>query len=124
MKNAVRRFPSMLIAFAVVVVSAQVADAQSVTRIEVRLKTGDVDGAGTDCRVYLGLGGREFNLDIRDTDDRKRNSNDLYALGEVGNVYISGDNDPRAPLALTVANAFNYPEGKPDVTFRCRVFSF
>jgi hypothetical protein len=80
-----------------------------VTRIEVRLKTGNVDGAGTDCRVYLGIGGREFNLDIRDVDDRKKNSNNVHALGEVGNVFLSAENDPRTPLALTVEDTSRHP---------------
>jgi hypothetical protein len=34
-----------------------------ITRINVIVKTGNVNGAGTDGRVYLGIGGREFRLD-------------------------------------------------------------
>src|SRR5262249_6015425 len=51
-----------------------------VTCISCQIVTGDVDGAGTDGRVYLGVGGREFRLDSRE-DDYERGSWREYVLG-------------------------------------------
>lgn len=51
-----------------------------VTGILCQIITGDVDGAGTDGRVYLGIGGREFRLDSP-TDDYERGSWREYVLG-------------------------------------------
>lgn len=51
-----------------------------VTGILCQIITGDVDGAGTDGRVYLGIGGREFRLDSRE-DDYERGSWREYVLG-------------------------------------------
>jgi hypothetical protein len=51
-----------------------------VTGVLCQIITGDVDGAGTDGSVYLGLGGREFRLDSRE-DDFERGSWREYILG-------------------------------------------
>jgi hypothetical protein len=51
-----------------------------VTGILCQIITGDVDGAGTDGRVYLGIGGREFRLDSQE-DDYERLSWREYVLG-------------------------------------------
>jgi hypothetical protein len=53
-----------------------------VTGILCQIITGDVDGAGTDGRVYLGIGGREFRVDSRE-DDYERGSWREYILGTV-----------------------------------------
>jgi hypothetical protein len=94
---------------AVTVSSSEIASAQPITRIDVRFKTANVNGAGTDCPVYLGLGGREFNLDRPNVDDRERNSNDIYRLGTNSNVTIPGDNDPREGMPLAVEDLSRFP---------------
>src|SRR5262245_55939180 len=51
----------------------------AITRIDVRLKTGDL--SGTDGDVYIRIGGREFYIDS-ENDDFERNSDRTYTLGE------------------------------------------
>lgn len=53
----------------------------NITGILAQIITGDIDDAGTDGRVYLGLGGREFRLDSS-KDDYERGSWREYILGE------------------------------------------
>ncbi len=54
----------------------------SVSGILCQIVTGNVDAAGTDGRVYLGLGGREFRLDST-ADDFEKGSWREYILGAV-----------------------------------------
>jgi len=51
-----------------------------ITGILCQIITGNVDGAGTDGSVYLGLGGREFRLDSS-ADDYEKGSWREYILG-------------------------------------------
>jgi hypothetical protein len=51
-----------------------------VTGILCQVITGNVDGAGTDGRVYLGLGAREFRMDSS-ADDYERGSWREYLIG-------------------------------------------
>jgi hypothetical protein len=51
-----------------------------VTGILCQVITGNVNGAGTDGRIYLGLGAREFRMDSS-TDDYERNSWREYLIG-------------------------------------------
>ena len=53
-----------------------------VTGILCQVITGIDDYAGTDGRVYLGIGGREFRLDSTE-DDFNRGSDRMYVLGYV-----------------------------------------
>jgi hypothetical protein len=52
-----------------------------VTGILCQVITGNVDGAGTDGRVYLGLGAREFRMDSP-ADDYERRSWREYLIGD------------------------------------------
>ena len=71
--------------------------------------TGNVDGAGTDGRVYLGLGGREFRLDSV-ADDFEKLSWREYVIGAAPDepllprprirVKNAERNDPRQGLPL------------------------
>jgi hypothetical protein len=101
-----RRFFLTAMAIPILLASADSALAQSVTKIEVRLRTGS---NGTDAAVFLGLGGREFNLDLPDKNDREPNDNDTYILGAGANVAVPGDNDPRLDLPLSVSDVNNFP---------------
>lgn len=52
----------------------------AITGILAQIITGDIDNAGTDGRVYLGLGGREFRMDSKE-DDYERGSWREYIMG-------------------------------------------
>jgi hypothetical protein len=52
-----------------------------VTGILCQVITGKMDGAGTDGRVYLGIGAREFRMDSS-ADDYERNSWREYLIGD------------------------------------------
>jgi len=69
-----------------------------VTRIELRLVTGNRTDAGTDGNVVLGLGGREFFVDSQgDVNDFEKNSDRTYVFGSGANVNRPTENDPRNP---------------------------
>jgi hypothetical protein len=76
----------------------------TVKRIVVRLKTGDREGAGSDGQVFLGLGGREFNLNLP-TGDREPGSDDRYTLGEGATILNKERNDPRIGCSLDQGQA-------------------
>lgn len=80
----------------------------AITKIEVRIITGDRGGAGTDGDVYLGLGGREFFLDAH-VDDFEQGSDYTYVLGSEANVNYAEFNDPRAPQ-LDTADLDAFPK--------------
>ncbi|KUG57379.1 hypothetical protein AVL62_13160 [Serinicoccus chungangensis] len=80
----------------------------AITGILCQVITSDLDGAGTDGRVYLGVGGREFRLDS-EKDDYERGSWREYALGELPptttppqliDVVDPTFNDPRIGMPL------------------------
>ena len=83
-----------------------------VNTIYLKLNTRPVENAGTDGRVYLGIGGREFYVDseYEDYDDFEAGSTRTYIFGEVPSpTYLDGewaparypeDNDPRQPWNL------------------------
>jgi hypothetical protein len=89
-----------------------------VTGILCQVITGSMDGAGTDGRVYLGLGGREFRMDSR-ADDYERGSWREYIMG-LGPVepdlpapqirVLNGPrNDPREGLPIDRVNLSETP---------------
>jgi hypothetical protein len=73
----------------------------AITRIDVRLVTGNRSGAGTDGEVYVGICGREFYLDSA-VDDFEQGSDRTYTLGVGANINYAGYNDPRSPQLDTV----------------------
>ena len=85
----------------------------AVTGVLAQIITGKLDGAGTDGRVYLGLGGREFRLDSSQ-DDYERGSGREYILGRAPlepnlpppqiRVLNPDRNDPRKDFPLDTAN--------------------
>ena len=88
-----------------------------ITGIVCGIGTGDVDGAGTDGRVYLGLGGREFRLDST-ADDYERGSRRDYIMGRGPNdppqppeiQVVNGEqNDPRVGFALATTDLYKNP---------------
>jgi hypothetical protein len=68
--------------------------------IEVNVQTLDVDGAGTDGDLYVGICGREFHIDTK-ADDLERGSSRSYILGDNSNVNDPDINDPRKQRLFT-----------------------
>ena len=75
--------------------------------IQLQLNTGNMDGAGTDGDVYLGVCGREFYVDTS-ADDFERGSSRLYIFGDGANVNNPPNNDPRKQ-SLHIENVGNFP---------------
>jgi len=70
----------------------------AITRIELRLVTGNRTDAGTDGDIFLGLAGREYNVDSQgDVNDFERNSDRKYIFGDGATVLRPAENDPRSP---------------------------
>jgi hypothetical protein len=80
----------------------------TVKRIFVRLKTGAVEGAGTNGHVFLGIGGREFNLNLP-TGDREQGATDEYTLGEGANILNKDQNDPRKGCPVDMGHIWSFP---------------
>ena len=80
-----------------------------IQKITVDITTTFAKGASTKGAVFLGLGGREFRLDIDDHDDFDEGDDTVYVLGEDSNVMFPARNDPRAGLPLSLADATRHP---------------
>jgi hypothetical protein len=88
------------------------------TGILCQIITGDLDNAGTDGNVFLGLGGREFHLDSIE-DDYERGSWREYILGQAPDepnlpppqirVRDEEYNDPRSAYPLDTLNLSKSP---------------
>jgi hypothetical protein len=76
--------------------------------IRVVIETADVDGAGTDDDVWLGIGGREFKCSISSINNFERGMSTAYIFGEGSNVRRKDINDPRKP-SLTEADVQAFP---------------
>ena len=79
-----------------------------ITKIDVKIITGDRPGAEAAGRVYLGIGGREFCLSTG-ANDFARNSRQIFTLGEEANINNAADNDPRAPYVLHTEELSHFP---------------
>lgn len=82
----------------------------NVNVISVEIKTGSREMAsGTDGRVYLGIGGRDFDL-IIDGKEFKSGATNTFILGEGTNSGADPrDNDPRSPHQLVTETLKKYP---------------
>ena len=80
-----------------------------VRRIDVRIFTSHRRGADTDGAVYLGIGGREFHLDITGHDDFQQGNDLTYQLGEDANIADAERNDPREHFALSLGELGQFP---------------
>ena len=72
----------------------------NIRRIDLRLYTANRSKAGTDGEVYLGMAGREFNIDSTGN-DFERGSDRIYTLGVGANIKRPDNNDPRKPQLKT-----------------------
>ena len=84
------------------------AQAGLVRRIDVRIRTANVNGAGTDDGTYISLGGREFRLDHPGVNDLEKGTDSVFIFGEATNVNNGSQNDPRHPQ-LTIENVRTFP---------------
>jgi hypothetical protein len=80
-----------------------------VRKITIDITTSFAKGAGTDGQAFLGLGGREFRLDIADHEDFERGDETTYELGEGSNVVKPERNDPRVGLPITLDDVLAHP---------------
>ena len=80
-----------------------------VRKITVEITTSFAAGAGTEGQVFLGIGGREFRLDIEEYEDFDRGDEVTYELGEDANVRFPERNDPRQGYPLTVEAVTSRP---------------
>ena len=76
-----------------------------INQISARIKTANRgQAAGTNGRVYLGIGGREFNLNLLGGPDFEPGMDQTFILGEGANIGPApADNDPRSPQLVTEA---------------------
>jgi hypothetical protein len=72
----------------------------NISRIDIQIATANVLNAGTDGFVYVGVAGREFQLDASGN-DFEQGANRVYTLGNGANILDAGDNDPRNPQLRT-----------------------
>jgi hypothetical protein len=79
----------------------------NISRIDVRIATGNRSGAGTDGYIYLGVCGREFHVDSAQN-DFERGTDRTYTLGVGANVTDKEFNDPRSPQ-LDTASLDRFP---------------
>src|ERR1051326_6431021 len=90
----------------------------NVKTIYVRVVTKDIENAGTDGDIYVGIGGTVFHLDSKgDYNDFERGDDRTYILGELPSMPPDNStaiqnptaNDPQQPYALKTENLNDYP---------------
>lgn len=67
-----------------------------INRINVLMKTGNVNGAGTDGKIYLGMGGREFKLN-KPGNQFEINALDTFVIGTGSNIENEDVNSLPSP---------------------------
>lgn len=86
----------------------------AITRILLKIKTANTEGAGTDGNVYLGIGGREFKIDTSINDFEKNVSQDIV----MGDIHVNppalpvnnpGGNDPRTGYVIDSSDISQSP---------------
>jgi hypothetical protein len=80
----------------------------AITKIEVEVKTGNKNNAGTDGTVFIAIGGREFQLDSAQDDFEKAKSF-TYVLGSGSTVNNPALNDPTKPFAMRTEDLDKFP---------------
>jgi hypothetical protein len=68
----------------------------AITKLELRLVTGNREDAETDGDVFLGVAGREYFVDTG-ANDFERGSDRTYVFGDGATVLRPEENDPRNP---------------------------
>ncbi|MGY1583138.1 hypothetical protein [Streptomyces sp. MN13] len=80
----------------------------AITKIVAQVATADVEYAGTQSRVYLGIAGREFRLATGDG-DFARGAKKEFVFGDGTNVLNPEHNDPRLSPVLETADLDHHP---------------
>ncbi len=80
-----------------------------VRKITVNITTSLSKGAGANGMAFLGLGGREFRLDIDHHADFGAGDETTYEFGEDSNVMHPDRNDPRSGYPITVEDITSRP---------------
>jgi hypothetical protein len=91
-----------------------------INRINVIVKTGNVNGAGTNGNVYLGIGGREFKLN-KPGNQFEENALDTFVIG-VGSNIENADDVNSLPSPNGNMNAPNIED--PDIEFNPKYIRF
>lgn len=81
-----------------------------INRIDVRIRTGSREGAGSSGAFYFGIGGREFRLDIPGTNDFEQGMDQIFRLGTSSNIGNPTHNNPSSPFPLVTENLSKYPK--------------
>lgn len=71
--------------------------------------TADRKDAGTDGDVYLGIGGREFYIDLWDVDDNERGRAYSAVIGPAATISQPAMNDTRYPYQLYTERLDDFP---------------
>jgi hypothetical protein len=100
MENIVLDISSALVTFCLETQSEGIAD-----RIVVKIQTGDKPNAGTNGKVYLGIGRREFRLNKSDNQFQK-GKEDEFIVGDGSNILEADKNG----LPLNPSFQDNSPE--------------
>jgi hypothetical protein len=88
--------------------AVQVArDKLAIRQIQVTVTTSDINAAGTNGKIFLGIGGREFRLD-KPGDQFERGDIDTFIIGEGSNIENPNRNDLPIP---------NGTQDSPKVTY-------
>jgi hypothetical protein len=72
----------------------------NISQIRVIIHTAEDDGSGTDSDVYLGIGGREFNLDTTSDDFEVFQRDVFFINGQTGSaplLLLGAAQDPKHP---------------------------
>jgi hypothetical protein len=78
----------------------------TIRSIDVVIATGN---SGTDGDAYLGICGREFNIDSEQDDFQKGAPPTTYTFGDGANINFRESNDPREPYPLQTENLDRFP---------------
>jgi hypothetical protein len=83
-----------------------------ITKLDVTIRTADVVGAGTNGRVYLGIGGREFRLD-KVGNQFDKGDVDTFTIGNGSNIEnphdVNNINNSSNSYELTTYHLNNFP---------------
>lgn len=80
----------------------------SITKIDVRIKTGNRDDAGTDGGVFLGICGRELLLDTN-KNDFEQGQDQTFTLGKDSNSRDPQSSDPTKPFPFDTRDLDSFP---------------
>lgn len=81
----------------------------NVSSITLRIQTSNRLLAGTNGRLYLGFGGREYRLNNPTLNDLERGDWNTFVLGVGATIANPVFNDPNSHLPIADSDIFNFP---------------